>query len=82
MFFPFLLNKFDLSFQVYRPHSFWVNMVDSLYQSLVIFFVAAAAYAESDVGIWEFGTVICTSSLAVMLTHLAVETKSWVSRLC
>ena len=54
-------------------------MGDALYQSLVIFFVATATYAESDAGIWEFGTVICTACLATMLTHLAVETKSWVS---
>ena len=25
---------------VYKPHSFWVNMADALYQSLVVFFVA------------------------------------------
>jgi hypothetical protein len=44
----------------------------------IIFFVAAASYWSSDAGIWEFGTVICTACLAVQLTHLAVETKSWV----
>ncbi len=63
---------------VYKPYSFWVNMADALYQSLVLFFAAFGTYAGTDVGIWEFGTVICTECLLVMLLHLAIETKSWV----
>lgn len=54
-------------------------MLDSLYQSLVIFFVAKAAYWDTDVGIWEFGTTITTSCLVTMLLHCAIEIKSWVS---
>ena len=55
-------------------------MMDALYQSLVIFFIAYGAYLRIDVGLWEFGTTLITSSLCVMLLHQAVETKSWVSR--
>jgi hypothetical protein len=25
---------------VYRPYSFWVNMAEALYQSLILFFLA------------------------------------------
>lgn len=53
-------------------------MLDALYQSLVIFFVAEAAYAGSSVGVWEFGTTITTSCLITMLVHGAIEIKSWV----
>ena len=63
---------------VYTPYSFWLNMADALYQSVVIFFIAFGAYLDSDVGIWEFGTVICTQCICVMSIHLAIETKSWV----
>lgn len=63
----------------YRPHSFWINMLDSLYQSLVIFFVAEAAYSDSDIDMWEFGTTITTSCLITMLLHGAIEIKSWVN---
>jgi len=39
-----LLNRPDLYKQgrlglVYKPHSFWITMADSLYQSIVIFFL-------------------------------------------
>ncbi|XP_023711362.1 probable phospholipid-transporting ATPase VD isoform X3 [Cryptotermes secundus] len=62
---------------VYKPHSFWITMADSLYQSIVIFFLAEGAYHDTDVGIWEFGTTIATSCLFVMLFHVAIETRSW-----
>lgn len=63
----------------YRPHTFWITMLDALFQSLVIFFVAEAAYWDTDVGIWEFGTTITTSCLITMLIHGAIEIRSWVS---
>ncbi|XP_071452403.1 phospholipid-transporting ATPase VD isoform X2 [Hetaerina americana] len=62
---------------IYQTHSFWATMADSLYQSIVIFFVTEAAYHDTDVGIWEFGTTITTSCMFVMLLHVAVETRSW-----
>ncbi|XP_030380465.1 probable phospholipid-transporting ATPase VA isoform X2 [Scaptodrosophila lebanonensis] len=62
---------------VYRPHDFWMILLDALYQSLVIFFVALCAYSESDVGIWEFGTTITASCLFVNLAHGAIEIRSW-----
>lgn len=63
----------------YKPHTFWVVMLDSLYQSLVIFFVAVAAYWDSDIGMFEFGTTITSSCLVTMLLHCAIEIQSWVS---
>lgn len=64
--------------KAYKPHTFWLVMLESLYQSLVIFFVAEATYWDSDIGIWQFGATIATSSLITMLLHCAIEIKSWV----
>ncbi|XP_026843048.1 probable phospholipid-transporting ATPase VA isoform X1 [Drosophila persimilis] len=61
----------------YRPHDFWLILLDALYQSLVIFFVALCAYGESDVGIWEFGTTITASCLFANLVHCCIEIRSW-----
>lgn len=33
--------------QLYRSHSFWVNIIDALYQSTVIFFVAYCVRSAS-----------------------------------
>lgn len=62
----------------YKPHSFWLTMLDALYQSLIIFFIAEATYWDSTIDIWEFGTTITTSCLIAMLVHGAIEVKSWV----
>ncbi|KAL0267650.1 UNVERIFIED_CONTAM: hypothetical protein PYX00_009855 [Menopon gallinae] len=62
---------------VYQPHSFWITMADSLYQSIVIFFITLGAYYNSDIGLWEFGTTITTACMFIMLTQVAIETKSW-----
>ena len=63
--------------QVYRSYSFWLNMADALYQSVIIFFFAVGTYHRSTVGIWEFGTTLCTQCLIVMSLHVAIEIKSW-----
>ncbi|XP_052894439.1 phospholipid-transporting ATPase VD isoform X1 [Anopheles moucheti] len=63
----------------YKWSSFWIVTLDAVYQSLVIFFVATAAYWGSDVDLWVFGTTITTSCLFTMLLHCAIEIKSWTS---
>lgn len=64
----------------YKWSTFWIVMLDAVYQSLVIFFVAKAAYWGSDVDLWVFGTTITSSCLFTMLLHCAIEIKSWVCR--
>uniref|UniRef100_A0A4Y0BFS1 Phospholipid-transporting ATPase n=2 Tax=Anopheles funestus TaxID=62324 RepID=A0A4Y0BFS1_ANOFN len=63
----------------YKWSSFWIVTLDAVYQSLVIFFVAKAAYWGSDVDLWVFGTTITSSCLFTMLLHCAIEIKSWTS---
>ncbi|KAL5280993.1 ATP10B family protein [Megaselia abdita] len=75
---PYLYRYGRLS-QAYKPYTFWICMLDSVYQSLVIFFVALFAYSDSHVGIWEFGTTITASCLITNLLHGAIEIKSWTS---
>lgn len=53
-------------------------MLDAVYQSLVIFFIAVGAYAGSDIDIWEFGTTITTSCLYTCLVQGAILIRSWV----
>jgi phospholipid-translocating ATPase len=64
--------------KVHQAHSFWLNMLDALYQSVVIFFISFGAYSGSDVGMFEFGTTIVVACMMTMLVHMAIEAKSWV----
>ncbi|XP_067122941.1 phospholipid-transporting ATPase VA isoform X2 [Centruroides vittatus] len=63
--------------ELYTKYSFIVNMVDAIYQSIIIFFVPYVMYYDSNLGIWEFGTITFTACVVVQLVHLSIETKSW-----
>lgn len=52
-------------------------MLDSLWQSLAIFFVTVKAYEGLDIGIWQFGVTIVSSCLVTMLCHFAIEVRTW-----
>lgn len=59
-------------------NQFWLVMLDSLWQSLVIFFIAVKVYEGMDIGIWQFGATIVSSCLVTMLCHFALEVRTWV----
>ncbi|XP_075214659.1 phospholipid-transporting ATPase VA [Lycorma delicatula] len=61
----------------YRRNSFWIATADAFYQSIVILFVAAEVYTDTDAGIWEFGTTIVTSCMFAMLFQAALDTRAW-----
>ncbi|XP_041115850.1 phospholipid-transporting ATPase VA-like [Polyodon spathula] len=61
----------------YKPHMFWMNMIDAFYQSLVCFFIPYFAYADSDVDLFTWGTPVTTLALFTILMHLGIETKTW-----
>lgn len=73
---PFLYRRGRLG-KVYKTYSFWLTILDALYQSVVIFFLCKGAYADSDVDIWEFGTTATSACMCVMLFHVAIEIRSW-----
>lgn len=66
-------------------NQFWLCMLDSVYQSLVMFFVTVGAYYNyfslygSDIGIWDFGATITSASLITMLCHFALDVRTWVN---
>ncbi|XP_072162375.1 phospholipid-transporting ATPase VD isoform X2 [Bemisia tabaci] len=73
---PSLYSKGRLGL-VYQSHSFWLTVIDSVYQSLVIFYVGVYAYHDTEIGLWEFGLTIITSCMFAMLIQCCLETRSW-----
>lgn len=73
---PYLYSRGRKS-KVYTEYSFWVNMLDAAYQSVVIFFIPVFIYYDSTLGIYEFGTIIITCCVSTQLVHISIETKSW-----
>ncbi|KAG7458983.1 hypothetical protein MATL_G00226380 [Megalops atlanticus] len=66
--------------EAYLPSTFWLNLLDAVYQSLICFFVPYLAYAGSDISVFSFGTPINTSALFIILLHQVIEshTLTWM----
>ncbi|XP_057668206.1 phospholipid-transporting ATPase VD isoform X2 [Diorhabda carinulata] len=73
---PYLYSRGRLG-KVYRSFSFWLTMLDALFQSTVIFFICEYAYDDTDVDVFEFGTAATTCCMFVMLFHASIEMRSW-----
>lgn len=63
--------------QLYTKWTFLGTILDSLYQSVAMYFIAHLAYMNSSTGIWEFGTTIMVSLIFIIYLHLGIETYSW-----
>ncbi|KAG7167224.1 phospholipid-transporting ATPase VD-like 2, partial [Homarus americanus] len=63
--------------RLYKPHSFWVNILDAVYQAIVLFFFAAVLHEDSSAGMYQFGMTVTHSCLVAQSMHIAIETKSW-----
>ncbi|KAK6168454.1 hypothetical protein SNE40_020985 [Patella caerulea] len=78
-----LLNKPHLykagqNSKLYTKWTFGIIFLDSLYQSLVIYFITHFSYTNYSVGIWEFGTTLCVCMILIILLQIGLETNSWV----
>lgn len=74
--FPFLYTQGRCS-KLYRWYSFWLNMLDALWQSAAIYFTAHFAYTDTDCDIWTFGFVLCSQLVVINSAHLAVYVNLW-----
>ncbi|KAM5207294.1 phospholipid-transporting ATPase VA isoform 1-T1 [Hipposideros larvatus] len=71
------LYRSGQNMEEYRPRTFWVNMADAAFQSLICFFIPYLAYYDSDTDVFTWGTPITTIALLTFLLHLGIETKTW-----
>ncbi|XP_047622813.1 phospholipid-transporting ATPase VA isoform X2 [Phacochoerus africanus] len=71
------LYKSGQNREEYGPCTFWLNMADAAFQSLVCFFIPYLAYYDSDTDMFTWGTPITTIALFTFLLHLGIETKTW-----
>uniref|UniRef100_A0A8C1PPC6 Phospholipid-transporting ATPase n=1 Tax=Cyprinus carpio TaxID=7962 RepID=A0A8C1PPC6_CYPCA len=73
------LYKSGQNSQAYLPSTFWMNILDAFYQSLVCFFIPYFAYTGSDIGVFSFGSPINGSALLIILLHQLIESRTtWI----
>uniref|UniRef100_A0A0N5A897 Phospholipid-transporting ATPase n=1 Tax=Syphacia muris TaxID=451379 RepID=A0A0N5A897_9BILA len=63
--------------ELYLWYSFWINMLDALWQSAAIYLTAHLAYNDSVCDIWTFGFVLCSQLVVINSVHLAILVNFW-----
>lgn len=62
----------------YNLRLFWLTMLDTLWQSLVLFYVPLFTYMESTLDIWSLGSLWTISVVILVNMHLAMDIQRWV----
>ncbi|KAI4341884.1 hypothetical protein MLD38_026556 [Melastoma candidum] len=65
--------------EAYNLHLFWVTMLDTLWQSLVLFYIPLFTYNESTVDMWSLGSLWTIAVVILVNIHLAMDIQQWVS---
>ncbi|CAN4111326.1 unnamed protein product [Withania somnifera] len=61
----------------YNKKLFWVTMIDTLWQSVVAFFIPVLAYWESEVDISSIGDLWTLAVVILVNVHLAMDVIRW-----
>ncbi|VDD79951.1 unnamed protein product [Mesocestoides corti] len=59
----------------YRSWHFWVNTLDAMWQSLVIFFIPCLVFHYTNASMDELGSTCMNALVFTSLVHIALETK-------
>ncbi|GAB4833131.1 hypothetical protein Ancab_031377 [Ancistrocladus abbreviatus] len=62
----------------YNLHLFWITMLDTLWQSLVLFYIPLFTYRESSIDIWSLGSLWTIAVVVLVNIHLAMDIQRWV----
>ncbi|XP_062211171.1 phospholipid-transporting ATPase 1-like [Phragmites australis] len=62
----------------YNLTLFWITMLDTLWQSLVLFYVPFFTYNTSTMDIWSMGSLWTIAVVIIVNIHLAMDIQRWV----
>ncbi|KAE8703186.1 hypothetical protein F3Y22_tig00110474pilonHSYRG00272 [Hibiscus syriacus] len=64
--------------EAYNLQLFWITMIDTLWQSLVLFYIPLFTYKESSIDIWSMGSLWTITVVILVNIHLAMDIRRWV----
>lgn len=62
----------------YNVRLFWIMMIDTLWQSLVLFYIPLFIYKESTIDIWSMGSLWTVAVVIIVNIHLAMDIQRWI----
>ncbi|XP_010529938.1 PREDICTED: phospholipid-transporting ATPase 1-like [Tarenaya hassleriana] len=64
--------------EAYNMRLFWFSMIDTLWQSLALFYVPLLTYKEGAIDIWSIGSLWTIAVVIIVNIHLAMDIQRWV----
>ncbi|KAI4353561.1 hypothetical protein L6164_002500 [Bauhinia variegata] len=64
--------------EAYNLRLFWITMIDTLWQSLVLFYIPMFTYKDSSIDIWSMGSLWTIAVVVLVNVHLAMDIQRWV----
>nr|KJB24273.1 hypothetical protein B456_004G136400 [Gossypium raimondii] len=64
--------------EAYNLQLFWITMIDTQWQSLVLFYIPLFTYKESTIDIWSMGSLWTIAVVILVNIHLAMDIRCWV----
>ncbi|KAG6541423.1 hypothetical protein Mapa_017201 [Marchantia paleacea] len=61
----------------YNQRLFWLTMLDTIWQSLVLFYVPYMSYRQSDVDLYGLGSIWTFGVVLLVNLHLAMDVQRW-----
>ncbi|XP_047333855.1 phospholipid-transporting ATPase 1-like isoform X2 [Impatiens glandulifera] len=62
----------------YNMYLFWITMLDTLWQSLVLFYIPLITYKDSTIDIWSIGSLWTIAVVILVNMHLAMDIQRWL----
>ncbi|XP_051180788.1 phospholipid-transporting ATPase 1 [Lolium perenne] len=72
------LYEAGLRNEAYNMTLFWITMLDTLWQSLVLFYIPFFTYSISTMDIWSMGSLWTIAVVILVNIHLAMDIQRWV----
>ncbi|MED6172682.1 hypothetical protein PIB30_052260 [Stylosanthes scabra] len=64
--------------EAYNLQLFWITMIDTVWQSLVLFYTPLFTYKDSTIDIWSMGSLWTIAVVILVNVHLAMDINRWV----
>ena len=64
--------------EAYNLQLFWITMIDTVWQSLVLFYTPLFTYKDSSIDIWSMGSLWTIAVVILVNVHLAMDINRWV----
>ncbi|KAF9598119.1 hypothetical protein IFM89_025355 [Coptis chinensis] len=62
----------------YNMKLFWITMIDTMWQSLVLFYIPVFIYEDSTIDIWSLGSLWTIAVVVLVNIHLAMDIQRWL----